>query len=634
MLVPRPFLWARNGAHVSPARGGNAVVASGSGRVDSNNDSSASTSSVGGFGCGSSGNNDASDGSHCKDGRFQSSPSSASAAAISSAANVSPATVAAAPAPVAPGRLAWCGDRRLLPRPSATLQLRRHVPSLSSPGAAQSAVTAAYLGRLDLIADSPEAESLRLRGVGNGWHEGRSKNTDDVDGQSRSKKKKQDRSARAGAGGDAPASPFNSSAGDGQGGISICKKNCWGEKVEAEAEASTAVTLSSSGVSATSREEEEDSDSDEIFMMVIDDSDELDYYPSSSPSGVLGAGDCESAGETCDSAENGVQSVLKVSKKGYSVKRAGSLLDGEEPTVVAGKAAVAKAEKAAAFSRGEATKGRTPIASRAPLSRGRGSNSDAEEESGSAPSCCPGDARLGAVFSPLGIGTAGGNRTQKAVRPPSCATDASAASRSDPEYFTAEHQLPTSRARTRVRTSVGEASAGSGTSLKEPLVPPQPPMGPRKWPPRPPHRALVYAAAAEASRHARGFTGWSFPALPPPLPRAQIRKPVETAPLPTAESETVENTPRVEDDRQEDKEEEGAGKGVRGRGRRGRNVVRREEETFLGFARDNPPGKPSPNQFGWMVLDPMHTAEGRAAVKKRALERKRFLYKIKINVGN
>ncbi|CAM9925533.1 unnamed protein product, partial [Laminaria digitata] len=49
-------------------------------------------------------------------------------------------------------------------------------------------------------------------------------------------------------------------------------------------------------------------------------------------------------------------------------------------------------------------------------------------------------------------------------------------------------------------------------AARKPLVPPQPPSGPRKWPARPANRALVYAAAAQASRRSRGFTGWSFPA--------------------------------------------------------------------------------------------------------------------------
>lgn len=47
------------------------------------------------------------------------------------------------------------------------------------------------------------------------------------------------------------------------------------------------------------------------------------------------------------------------------------------------------------------------------------------------------------------------------------------------------------------------------------------------------------------------------------------------------------------------------------------------EDGFLGFAKDNGPGVPSPNEFGWLRIDPRHTSEGRAALRRRAVERKR-----------
>lgn len=47
------------------------------------------------------------------------------------------------------------------------------------------------------------------------------------------------------------------------------------------------------------------------------------------------------------------------------------------------------------------------------------------------------------------------------------------------------------------------------------------------------------------------------------------------------------------------------------------------EDGFLGYAKDNPPGVPSPNEFGWLQIDLRHTPEGRAALRRQAVERKR-----------
>lgn len=47
------------------------------------------------------------------------------------------------------------------------------------------------------------------------------------------------------------------------------------------------------------------------------------------------------------------------------------------------------------------------------------------------------------------------------------------------------------------------------------------------------------------------------------------------------------------------------------------------DDGFLGYAKDNGPGVPSPNELGWLRIDPRHTPEGRAAIRRRAVERKR-----------
>ena len=139
VLVPRPFLWAgRRGRSPGQGEGGRG------------------TGGVGGGGGGGGGARDSAGfGVVTKEygrGKRSSTLSSASRQAADSAAAAGGGRNRTAGDGA--GRLAWSGDRGVLPRPSATLQLRRHDGSAARGSASgNSNVAAAYMGRLDLTAD-------------------------------------------------------------------------------------------------------------------------------------------------------------------------------------------------------------------------------------------------------------------------------------------------------------------------------------------------------------------------------------------------------------------------------------------------------------------------------------------------
>eukprot|EP00903_Cladosiphon_okamuranus_P021510 g19775.t1 len=196
------------------------------------------------------------------------------------------------------------------------------------------------------------------------------------------------------------------------------------------------------------------------------------------------------------------------------------------------------------------------------------------------------------------------------------------------------------RAAVKLRGENNAAATAAGVDRKpskprarvvvEPLVPPQPPPGPRKWPARPANRAIVYAAAAQASRRSRGFTGWLFPKLPPPLPPPPPPLPPPVKTETEAEKEKAKTKEELEDGADRDGEASAAAAAAEEddkdaiKKKKDKNRFKgTNEDGFLGFAKDNPPGAPSPNKFGWLRIHPCHTPEGRAALRRRALERKR-----------
>lgn len=538
-------------------------------------------------------------------------PSPSSAPASSGIATATGATCDAdgdaANKPVASGRLAWCGDRRLLPRPSATLQLRRNAPksSLSSSSAA------AYLGRLDLTVESRKAGSRRgSRGI----------STSSVYSRIRSRRYSAPSGVKPRTGelmlpteGDSLRSAANGEGVERGGSESASKAKAAAAAARAAAvyAADDAVTLSSSCMSVTSGEE---SDSDEVLMMV-DDQDDPDFA-----SGVFDGGDTETDGGPDGDGET----AAALDEREGEEKSSGTATSNID--VFAGEAAgsvseTGKNKAAVAVKEGAGVAGVEADDSAEPIAvSDAGGVEDAKLgscSSSSSPVEKDDDSRLSANSSSsvkMGKGNKKQNRRKNGKANQS--TAATVVARPGVHVHTAREDSVADAGERRSR-----AKPKSRSVMEDPLVPPQPPSGPRKWPARPPHRALVYAAAAEASRRARGFTGWSFPALPPPPPPPPTPSPPPTV-LSKAEPEQTPIAPPSEDIVNDGPG--GLGDGKKGRGR----VQFKQEEVFLGFAKDNPPGKPSPNQFGWMALDPMHTAEGRAAAKKRALLRKRFEKKL------
>lgn len=550
----------------------------------------------GGGGEGSGGDGDGRDGRESPG----SLPSSSSSFSLSSCSVVScpPTSRAKLAGGRDGGRLAWCGDQRLLPRPSATLQLRRHNPSSSGPSlggttsASQSTTAAAYLGRLNLSADSSVAGGGVERGgdgaawgglgqlpVNGGWGD---TSLDGGLGYVRAAP-----AAAAEGGGDGSGVGRDGGAGGGVGGANGTAGGGYS--------ADDAVTLSSSGLSVTSGEE---SDGDEVFMEV-DDRDDPNFDYGALEDDDLSPADASSTGVGSESAEAGARTEAGTAAEAGSVAvtAGGDLIaEGGAGAVagvvaaVAGTAAGGGGLRDGSASAVAAGGGHPPSRGMGPRGKGKGKKRCAKKTTkisdGVAPepvATCEADGDGGVGGGEVAaVGVDGVDAKQAPIRP-------------------------------RPRRAA-----------KGPVVPKQPPSGPRKWPPRPRHRALVYAAAAEASRRVRGFTGWVFPALPPPPP-PRPRPP--TPPPPVVEEEEEAEPPAAE----ETEEGEGSNTECGAEGKAGRvkelsrkeKIKQREKNMFLGFAKDNPPGKPSPNEFGWLPIDPMLTREGRAAAKKRALERRR-----------
>lgn len=508
------------------------------------------------------------------------------------------ASAAPAAAPRDGGRLAWCGDRGLLARPSATLQPRQHPfvrsSSSSNPASAKglasagsrgahvagssstcdalsgrwsqrqsTAAAAACLGHLDLTAVNVDA--ARGGGVANGG-------------------------STAGEGhgrGACGMSSDNREAGDGPRSVKRTESGEVRAREGVEVGADDVATTSSSALSVTSREEEE-SDAEDVFMMV-DDRYDPDYHPFAESRVDADSGDDSS-------------NIMSVAM-------------GYDHHHNRGAAVAEKARMRARVAAGEVCPTREKTSSHATVL-----GDDSEECAGES-SRAPNGTRCGNNGSDRGS-LAGGD---------------SAGHQSAGEETTAARgggrnkKLNSKAARRRAKVNAkGEQPNGVDSKLEprvakprtrtvvEPLVPPQPPPGPRQWPARPANRALVYVAAAQTSRRARGFTGWSFPKLPPPLvppsPPLAIEKPKEQE-LGVEEEASCSEAG--------DGTEEGSVVAAADRGKKGKWVASNKPPSFLGLAKDNPPGVPSPNELGWMSLGRMHTPEGRAAIKRQALEKKR-----------
>lgn len=493
------------------------------------------------------------------------------------------------------GRLAWIGDQRqLLQRPSATLQLRRHTAAASGLHS-QLATAAAYLGRLDLVA----AADRRNADVGNRTASGV------ATGQLRNSSR-----WSAGTGGPSRGSRNVPPVGRGPSG----------RVANSSGSTDDGVTLSSSGVSVTSGEE---SDVDE------------------EQASFVGAASRDDHGKRDDGAAS--SSKDRGSRHHQAAPWNGRQQRG--PISVAAEAvAVCAAANASCnsdttygddgnldFRPASSTRSRQSHESAAgggngrkrKIHGGKAALNIASAHKKPRMATCEGDSDTSTCQSADSLSTLG--EWDGPTSSSASSTDAGASRNETVVKDTAsidvappDSTCTTPRPRSRSRRKVGE-----------PIVPPPPPSGPRKWPARPPHRALVYAAAAEASRRARGFSGWLFPSLPPPpAPRPRIPSPLRP-PAPPAFAPPPVEAP--------DGESAAASGEVSGSGSsnsqceeevpvepgetRRRRRTWTDEGVFLGFAKDNPPGQPSPNEFGWLPLDPMLTPEGREAAKQRAIER-------------
>ncbi|CAM9242487.1 unnamed protein product [Ectocarpus sp. 4 AP-2014] len=521
--------------------------------------------------------------------------------------------ISAAPevAPRDGGRLAWCGDRGLLARPPATLQPRQHPfvrsSALSYPASAKglasaagrgayvagsysacdalsrrcsqrqsTAAAAACLGRLDFTVVNVDAAVAAYPSGGGGgsadrrgdvaWGGGVA-NGDSTAG------KGHDRGAGGITSGDQEAGDGPESVTRESGGVLVM------EGVEVGAD--DVATMSSSALSVTSREEEE-SDTEDVYMMV-DDRYDPDYHPFA---------------ESLLDANSGDESSINMSV-------AIELGNHHNENVAEAKTTRMRARVAA----GEAYPTRETTSSHATV-LGDDSEECAGESSlasnGSDCGSLPGGDSGGHLSVGEEAPTTRGGGLKETLKSKAARRHAKASAKA--EQCNGMDSKPEPRvAKPRTRT------------VMEPLVPPQPPPGPRQWPARPANRALVYVAAAQASRRARGFTGWSFPKLPPalvpPSPPLAVEKPKNE------EVDVEEEAPGSEAG---GGIEEGSVMAAADRGRKRRKCVESgKPHSFLGLAKDNPPSVTSPNELGWMSLGRMYTPEGRAAIKRQALEQKR-----------
>ncbi|CAM9366841.1 unnamed protein product [Ectocarpus sp. 12 AP-2014] len=521
--------------------------------------------------------------------------------------------VSAAPevAPRDGGRLAWCGDRGLLARPPATLQPRQHPlvrsSSLSYPASAKglasaagggahvagsssacdalsgrcsqrqsTAAAAACLGRLDFTAVNVDAAGAAYPSGGGGGSADRHGDVAWGGGVA-------DGGSTAGEGHGRSAGGITSGdqeAGDGPESVTRESREVL-VMGSLEVGADDVATMSSSALSVTSREDEE-SDTEDVYLMV-DDRYDPDYHPFA---------------ESLLDANSGDESSINMS---VAIEQT----NHHNEDVAKAKTTRMRARVAA----GEAYPTREKTSSHATVL-----GDDSEE--------CPGESSLasnGSDSSSLQDGDSGGHLSageeapttrgggRKKTRKPRAARRRAKASAKAEQCNDMDSKPEPRVAKPRTRTVV------------EPLVPPQPPPGPRQWPARQANRALVYVAAAQASRRARGFTGWSFPKLPPalvpPSPPLAIEKPQKEGLDVEEEAPGSEARGGIQ---------EGSVMAAADRGKKGRTCVESSKlHSFLGLAKDNPPGVPSPNELGWMSLGRMHTPEGRADIKRQALERKR-----------
>ncbi|CAB1117844.1 unnamed protein product [Ectocarpus sp. CCAP 1310/34] len=521
--------------------------------------------------------------------------------------------VSAAPevAPKNGGRLAWCGDRGLLARPPATLQPRQHpfvrssslsyaastkgLASAAGRGAhaagsssacdalsgrcsqrQSTAAAAACLGRLDFTAVNVDAAGAAYpSGCGGGGSDrrgdvawsGRFANGGSTAGEGHG------RGAGGITSGDREARDGPESVTQESGEVRVM------ESVEVGAD--DVATMSSSALSVTSREDEE-SDTEDVYMMV-DDRYDPDYHPFAESLLDANSGD-----------ESSIHMSVAIEHDNHHNEDAAEARKTRMRARVAAEGAYRTREKTSSYA--------TVL------------GDDSEECAGES-SLAPNGSDCGSIADGdsgghLSVGeeapaTRGGGR-KETLKSKSARRWAKASAMAE-QCNDTDNKPDLRVAKPRTRT------------VMEPLVPPQPPPGPRQWPARPANRALVYVAAAQASRRARGFTGWSFPKLPPALVPPSLPLAVEKPKK--EELDVEEETPGADAG---GGIEEGSVVAAADRRKKGRKCVESGKlHSFLGFAKDNPPGVPSPNELGWMSLGPMHTPEGRAAIKRQALEEKR-----------
>lgn len=569
-------------------------------------------------------------------------------------------------------RLAWCGDRQSLAlpnssgkancgssgsnRPSATLQLRRHAvtpkassttlpPSpllmsssksngISSPSSLSSSsssselhetvAAAAYLGRLDLSADGGGGGYSAGGGVWRREPVGQRPllNRSEVWGSSIGDNNGMIYSVEGGVHGSAGIRSSDDSNIDpiiATDGKKIPSRNCSGSVNEDEV---AVTTMSSSGMSLTSWDEDEEEESDgEEALMVVDDRNDPDYMDYGVIAGEDGASvGCNNSGDR--GGENGERKGDRASGCGKHLPPTGNImLSGRDKPVeprVSDSIGVAE-ESVFAVVLSDGNDDGVEISNDAMAGVGKSTLGRAAATACSLPpskKLCPRKSRR--------------NKNKGRKKGRSC---------SGRDCNTNSHSGTETKPVSPTRVSAKPKSRTPSAPANVPRVPPPPPPGPRMWPARPPHRALVYAAAAEASRRSRGFTGWMFPALPPPPP-PPVRPP--TPPPPPVKDETdIEPTtcPAKGTEgpingcfeangaageltgRREVKEDQKCSKS------RSRKLLKKRlnlKNGLLGCSKDNPAGFPSPNEFGWQGLGEMHTAEGRANMKQRLIERKRM----------
>lgn len=614
VLVPRPFLWACN---TSSMRGGGTST---NGRPsDAAGDVIASIS--GDSGGGRNGGTRSRTECPCPESLAQ------------------PQSPVISGSPASTERLAWCGDQRSLPRPSATLQLRRHTSPASSAARAcpsrlsseaQSTAAAVYFGRLDLTSECElelNPNSDRSRGGDGAWTKKIERHTARRDsGKARTSGIVGERDTgyvRAKTRGGRKRRKVRVDSFSGSSSVSsrshVAASASRGQRPSATEDAST---LSSSGPSMTSGD---DGDTDN------DDDEEED------PDFQDGTGSLENHDPAAVSNASSVLSMRSDSNRSrLRTRPASSLSSSAESDLPIEEAIIASADVKHAISAVRMDPKEAMLATQDSRHMvGSAGPGRARADMPVSPGCRP------VTSSPRGMEKDRLNTKSSPRKLPEA--NASRTTHKECSDRVTDHPSKEIPAPAPARVRPPRVRSKTRSPVREPLVPPQPPSGPRKWPARPPNRALVYAAAAQASRRARGFTGWSFPALPPPPPpppRLPTPPPILAVVVLDAEADT-EASSEVESNagqfggesgEQGDRSNSNAGEGendeaeetvVSAAVRKSRRKWNEPHDAFLGRVKDNAPGAPSPNELGWVAIDPMHTAEGRIFLKQRAIERKR-----------